>query len=405
MAEMADEVGRSPVLSRRLQRQSGRIQRTPSVGSRRAGRMMDPFQEAYGRVASALTGRRRFSADTSTSCAPRDDDPQRRPGPAGAPGRPSGPNGTGRCGTSPASRADEPLIESLLTLARADTAAPAASGWSTSATWPSQSAGRRPPCTRPGGSFRGYAGPGSRRRRGPPHPAVLDSTSTTRSSSRRQRRYLGRGHPARRARPLAVADDGMGVRRLRGPHVRPVPSGGSGPQRRGTGLGWPWPLDRPRSQRDRGRGQQRPRQRHLLRRPARRPPPRRAQPWPPTPRMATPTSNEAAAPPDSRGKSRRPAGQGHQGGVGVGGLAPAADAPGFLTFGPGRSPAGCRRHGRVQHLAGHRRAAPTATAAIARSARVGGRVVVIEEDLGPGRPVAQVEGGADAERIATIRAT
>jgi len=63
MAVMADEVGRSQDLSRRL----------PSVATRdTVGRlttsfnaMMDRLQEAYGRVASALTAQQRFTADAS----------------------------------------------------------------------------------------------------------------------------------------------------------------------------------------------------------------------------------------------------------------------------------------------------------------------------------------------------
>ncbi len=63
MAALADEVGRSQDLARRLPEQSTQ----DAVGrlSRSFNAMMDRLQEAYGRVASALAAQQRFTADAS----------------------------------------------------------------------------------------------------------------------------------------------------------------------------------------------------------------------------------------------------------------------------------------------------------------------------------------------------
>jgi signal transduction histidine kinase len=63
MAALADEVGRSQDLARRLPEQSTQ----DAVGrlSRSFNAMMDRLQEAYGRVATALAAQQRFTADAS----------------------------------------------------------------------------------------------------------------------------------------------------------------------------------------------------------------------------------------------------------------------------------------------------------------------------------------------------
>ena len=105
MAAMADEVGRSQDLRPPPARPSVRRQDTVGRLTTSFNAMMDRLQEAYGRVASALTAQQRFTADASHELRTplttiRNNAEFLLQHPDARDGRP----GRRRCATSPASR-------------------------------------------------------------------------------------------------------------------------------------------------------------------------------------------------------------------------------------------------------------------------------------------------------------